>query len=184
MGHAAKKEVCPWLTIAHHHHLQVQLDHAVDRLSQQISSLLGHHPRDYPEQGNIKLRQAETPLQSTLAGQLTGQIICRVGGWQVPVSSRVPLIIINTVQDAVQVGGPLLQHPFQPPAIERGLDLTGIALADGIQKGGVVDTTFQQVDLIILFQPQKGEILPADIQHFHQAGIKITLMLHVMNGQD
>ncbi len=107
----------------------------------------------------------------------------RIVGRDERVSRRIPLLIINAIQDAAQIGSPVLYHPFKSPAECGGLDLPGILLADRVEQGGVVNAPFEQVDLIVHFQLKIVEMLPADAEHIHQAGIEIPLMLHVVEGQ-
>ena len=54
-------------------------------------------------------------------------------GRQVRIGGRIPLAVVDAVDDARQHVAALLQHPFQAAAQRRGLNLFGIARADRVR---------------------------------------------------
>ena len=48
----------------------------------------------------------------------------------------------------------------------------------------MIQAAFEEVTLTMPFEPKMGEMLPADIQNIHQAGIIPPLIFHIVNGKN
>ena len=94
---------------------------------------------------------------------------------------RVPVPLINPIENANQVGTPVLQASFQAASVSRSPDFLGIGWADGGNFVGILDPSLEQVQGAVFFESIDR---PAGI--WKTGGKKVfigkdALMLEVMN---
>ena len=140
-------------------HHEVPCHELGQHLGHQVEALLVRQAGDHGQDGGLGqlLIEPEGLHQGGLVGGLALEVVrAEVGGQQL-VGLRAPLPVIHPVQDAVQVGGAVAQHPLQAVAELRGLDLLAVAGADGGDGVGVDDAALEQVDLVVVFQAVDAE---------------------------
>ena len=80
-----------------------------------------------PMSGHVRLGgEAELLEQGPLARRLPRLLGLVEGGGDVGIVPRVPLLVVDAVQDAHEIVGAGPHHAFEPLAELRGLDLAGV----------------------------------------------------------
>ena len=80
----------------------------------------GGHADERPVRGQV---QAEALQQGRLAGLFPCQVFPVVGCGQEGIPVGVPAVIVDPLQNAVKLLGPIPEQPLQPEAEFRGQDL-------------------------------------------------------------
>ena len=76
------------------------------------------------------------------------------------VGGRIPLLVIDSVEDARDVWVAAAQNAFQTEAVLHGLDLLGVFAADGGDEIRVGERAFEEVHLAEELQLGDGEQVP------------------------
>ncbi|OQC35578.1 MAG: hypothetical protein BWX64_02394 [Acidobacteria bacterium ADurb.Bin051] len=123
-------------------------------LEAEIDPLLLHETAHHADHGNLvsglhphPLEQR--PLHPRLAGEIGGAVM--VG--EVRIVPRIPVAVVDAVDDPDQARGPLAEEAVEPEAALGGEDLAGVGLAHGGEQIGVPDPVLQEAQLV------GGEIL-------------------------
>src|SRR5581483_1912930 len=123
--------------------------HAVRNLSDQVGALLAGKSRHNPDEGGIHgfRGQAKLPDQFLFADSFAAQIRGRVVGRDQAVRRRVPLRVVDSIEDAGQHATARAQYAVQAKPVFRGLDLARVGRADCIQIVTVIQPAFEVTDL-------------------------------------
>jgi|GEM_PF-3136810 len=129
-----------------------------DRLEQEIHALLMGQAADHAgEQGVRRRRQPEPFLQCLLVQGLALERVDIVAGDEMRVGRRVPDHLVDTVDDARQIGRARPEQPVETHAVLGRLDLHGIGRADGGQGIGVVEPGLQEAQTAVILEPGRRE---------------------------
>src|SRR5205807_2945450 len=87
-------------------------------------------------------------LQSRFARRLAGkQPAGIIVGGQIAVGGGIPHAVIDAVDDAEELVGPLQEHAVQAAAEVRRLNLAGVRWADRVDQIGKDDAAFEKIDM-------------------------------------
>src|SRR5271168_4348065 len=101
----------------------------------------------------------------------------------VRISRRVPLTIINAVEDTEEVTAALAQNVFESIAKLWRLDLFGVLAANGRDGVGVYDAALQKIHRVVVFELVQGKHVPGQQQFFHRLRRKPALIAGVVDRQ-
>ena len=145
-------------------------DHALD----QVKALLVGQAGDDAHQRHVGIDdQAHFLLQLLLADLLAAQVIRVVVGVDLRVLRRVVIVHVDAVEDAGELIPARAKQAVQALAVERGLDLIGIAGRDGRQLIGIHQAGLHVVGAAVALQLVGGE----------QAVAQAERILHGLDGE-
>src|SRR5260221_3733989 len=145
-GKALEHLVVVLVASAGDHELHALLDERDQHLIQKIKALLIRQARDHAHHGDARLNgQVHVFLQGCFVRDALFERKGVEMRGDVPVASRVELLGVDAVQDAVEPVAPLAQHGIEPLAKLRREDLLRIARAHGADGVGEDDATPHQV---------------------------------------
>ncbi len=161
----------------------LRLHPVADHGGEQIDPFLLDQPPDKRHQRHAgRDRQVQLLLECRLAGRFArGDRLGRVADRQVLVGGRIPLAVVDAVDDAREHVAAVLQHPFQPAAERSGLNLVGVAGADRVEPVGKDQPGFQQVQAAKELHLLPVEILPVESGQQHVPVPEHALVGHVVN---
>ena len=84
----------------------------------------------------------------------------RVGPRDVPVRPRVPLVVVDAVQDAHHVGRPRAHDPVEAEAVLRPLDLARVGRGDGVHQLREDRPALQVADRAVVLEREGGAQVP------------------------
>ena len=104
-GHLPEARFDVAIAGAEHHKLAVGIgQHPVSHLEQQVHPLLVHEPAHQAHQVGIGVNGEAHPfLQGPFAHRLAGQVIGGEIGRQAGIAHRVPIVLVDAVEDAAQL---------------------------------------------------------------------------------
>ncbi len=99
------------------------------------------------------------------------------------IRGRIPLVVINAVQNARQRSSAVLQNSFQARPKRGALNFLGIPRTDGVDRIGKHQSCLEQVQAAEEFHLPPVEILPIQSGKQHVPVPEGSLISHVVNGQ-
>src|SRR5262249_3603749 len=102
--------------------------------------------------------------QITLAFLFPAEIVGRIVSGDVPVSLRIPLIVINPVEDAGHSLRTLFKNAFQSEAELRGLNLLAVLPAHGRDHVRVGEGAFEEIYVAEVLHFGDSEQIPGQHQ--------------------
>ena len=134
LGQFAKGLFKTWFAAAQEHELQIRAEHLLHGAQENVHPFLVHQSSDSAEERNARfLGQPDLGLEFCLHHGFGRQILRGVGVAQVRVARRLPLRVIDAIENAAQVTLAFPENSIQPAAeLGRG-DLSRITGADGRQ---------------------------------------------------
>src|SRR5882757_9612159 len=97
-----------------------------------------------------------------------------------PVRSRVPLPVVHTIQDSIQITGPPLEDTLQPTAELSGLDLLRVCVAHSCNRICIDQSTLQKVEGVVLLQLIHREHIPRQEQLLNRLRWKPSLISRIV----
>ena len=104
-------------------------------------------------------------------------------GCKVAIRGRIPLRVIHSVQNPVQIGGAFVQYSFQLLAKLRRLNLLGIFAAHRCQLGGKLHRSLQKIEVVVLLHLVHRENVPREQQLLRGVWRELPLKCCVVNRQ-
>ena len=124
----------PRLARAEEDELGVQGQDGIQALGDEVDPFLRGQTRDHRQDGSLgPLGQAEGPLEIRLADRLAGRIVSGEAARDDRVVARVPLLVVDPVQDTGDVAAARPQDPFEAVAELLGLDFLLTVLIRSLQ---------------------------------------------------
>ena len=130
------------------------------------------------------LLAAEGVQQVAAALDLPGEVLGGVVGGDVAVGGRVPLGVVDAIEDAVEVGGALAEDIVEAVAEFGSLDLLGVFAADGGEGVGVNDASLEEVEGVVVLELVHGEDVPWEEQALGGLRREPSLVTGVVDGED
>ena len=100
------------------------------------------------------------------------------------IDGRIPLVVIDAVENAGDVGGAAAQNALQTEAVLRGLDLLGVLAADRGDEIRVSQRALEEVHLAEELQLGDGEQVPGQHEKRKRVRGKDSLIADVVDGED
>ena len=143
-----KKIFVTRIAAAQHHQTRVAfLQQLRQCIEQQFKAFLQRQATDHTDQRSLRQRfQPDALLQQLFELGLDAQLISVVMPRQVAVVSRVPVLVIDAIEQAGQMPCALTQYAIEAPAVFGRLDLLRVSGAHGADVVGVQDALAQRID--------------------------------------
>ena len=175
------------LGVAHaqHDQLEAGIHQLADDALDQIQALLVRQTRDHADERRLGVDgQAQLALQALLAVFLAAQGEGAVVGVDHGILLGVIVVHVDAVEDAHQVVAARAQQALQPLAVVGGLDLLGVAGADGRDLVGVDKAGLEVVCAAVALELVRGEQAVAQAQRIlHVLDAEDALILQVVDGE-
>src|SRR5712692_925316 len=97
---------------------------------------------------------------------------------------RVPIVVVNAVQNSGYGLRPPLEHAFETKTEFRGLDFLAIFPANGGDQIRVRQRAFQKIDVAEILHLRNREQVPGQHEEREYLRWKQPLISHVVNGED
>ena len=134
--------------------MEVLAKEAIGDLGDEVEALHGGEAGDDAEdRGGVGDLLATKGVQQVAAAlDLPGEVLGGVVGGDVVVGGRVPLGVVDAIEDAVEVGGALAEDIVEAVAEFGSLDLLGVFAADGGEGVGVDDASLEEVEGVVVLE--------------------------------
>ncbi len=158
----------------------------VHDLPDQVKTLLRGKARNDANHRRVfvSLIKPEAGKQVPLAFYFPAEILRRVVGGNEFVGLRVPLLIINPVQDSGHGLRPLLEHALKAETEFRRLNFLAVLSADRRDEVAVSQRPLQKVDVAEILHLRNREQVPGQHEQGEYLRRKQPLVSHVVNGED
>src|SRR5205814_9659974 len=119
-----------------------------------------------------------SPLRSALAAELVGIVWL----WDVGIARRIPLIVIDSVQNPDHIIGAVPQDAVESEPEFRRLNFARIARADGRNHAAEHQSAFEITDSPPVLERVDAHQIPPQAKSREPARIENTLVSEVMDG--
>ena len=97
--------------------------------------------------------------------------------------ARIPFPVVDSVENAAQVGGPVSENAVEAAAVFRVENLPAVRGADRIETVGVNQAAFEKIDRVEEFQLFRGEFFPAQPAQRQQLLVVNALIGQIVDGK-
>ena len=157
----------------------------VGDLQDQVEPLLRRKARDDADDRQLRVvRQAEFFQQIALARRLAAEVVGRIVRGDERIGLRIPLAVVDAIQNARDGAAARAQHAFQTKAVLRRLDLLAYLRLTVVMKSAIGDCALQEIHLAVEFQLRHGEQVPGQHQQRQDLRRKHSLVADVVDGED
>ena len=139
-------------------------------MSGRVSVVLVHREPEHFEHAPLRRRLALEVLHAVRLGQV------RVAG-------RIPLLVVDAVQDAHQLRRALAENAVEPEPVLRGLDLLGIARAHGRDHTAEDDAGLQKADAAPVLHAVHAHQRVAETEPRQPLALEHALVGEVVDGE-
>ena len=175
------------LGVAHaqHDQLEAGIHQLADDALDQVQALLVRQARDHADDRRIGVDgQAQLALQALLTVLLAAQRERAVVGVDHGILFRVVVVHVDAVENATQMAAARAQQALEPLAVIGGLDLLGVAGADGGDLIRIDQAGLQVVRAAVALELVGGEQAVAQAQGvLHVLDAEDALVLQVVDGE-
>ena len=166
----------------------IETSELVGDLCNQIKALLIDQPRDQTHERARKRGLTgghSKPLeQSPFCGALAAEMVGIVWLWDVGIARRIPLIVIDSVQNPDHIIAAVPQDAVKSEPEFRRLNFARIARADGRNHSAERQAAFEIADSPPVFECVDAHQVPAQAKSREPARIEHTLVSEVVDGAD